>query len=154
MPDTTKSTLLMTCQVIAEVNGRQQRARALVDTGSTISLVTSRLANSLRVRKNAETTTITGIESTQAPTSHHSTDIILRSAVNGQVIVHAAVLSTITTDLPTQHLPAVRKLPFLKELDLADPQFDRPGRIDLFLGIDVYNAIILTGTLTSPDRSL
>ena len=68
--------------------------------------------------------------------------------------MHAAVVNTITTDLPTQHLPAVRKLPFLEELDLADPQFDRPRRIDLLLGIDVYNAIMLTGALTSPDRSL
>ena len=42
----------------------------------------------------------------------------------------------------------------MSNLALADPEFGRPGRIDLLLGIDVYASVILqgrwSGTLGSP----
>ena len=33
----------MTCQLMAEANGHKQKGRALIDTGSSVSYITSRL---------------------------------------------------------------------------------------------------------------
>ena len=43
------------------VGTHQQRARALLDPGATISLITSRLANSLRVRSSTDISGLTGM---------------------------------------------------------------------------------------------
>ena len=55
-----------------------------------------------------------------------------------QVNVQAAVVSTVTNDLPAQEISPVDELPHLMGLGLADPSFHTPGRIDILLGADVY----------------
>ena len=52
-----------------------------------------------------------------------------------------AIVDKITVDLPTQ--PAVTNdIPILKTLQLADPQFDRPCKIDMLIGMDVYQNVV------------
>ena len=52
------TTLLMTCELLVDVQGCRQNARALIDTGSSISFITCRLANSLQAKKIPRTTTL------------------------------------------------------------------------------------------------
>ena len=54
----------------------------------------------------------------------------------------ALVVDTITGDLTAGVLPSVRQDPYLKGLKLADPNFDKPGRVDLLLGVDVLPRIM------------
>ena len=55
----------------------------------------------------------------------------------------ASVLNKLTADLPFVPAPGVRKLPHLKGLQLADPKFDVPGRIDLVIGSDLLPRVLL-----------
>ena len=53
--------LLMTCQVLVRSpNGNTMKARDLLDTGSTISLLAERVAQSLRLHRTPSNVTITG----------------------------------------------------------------------------------------------
>ena len=52
------------------------------------------------------------------------------------------VVDTITGDLTAQVLPSVQQDPYLKDLMLADPNFDKPGRVDLLLEVDVLPRIM------------
>ena len=55
------------CQVAVASKGRQQKARALLDSGSHMSFMTSRLAQSLKVKKIRDPTRLTGISETEVP---------------------------------------------------------------------------------------
>ena len=41
-------------------------------------------------------------------------------------------------DLPFSHIPLKRELKHLDGIDLADPGFGSPGKIDMIHGIDVF----------------
>ena len=60
-----------------------------------------------------------------------------------QVKVKAALVKTVTNDLPAQEIAPVDQLPHLSGLGLADPSFHTPGRIDILLGADVYPQLML-----------
>ena len=68
--------------------------------------------------------------------------------------MQALVVESITGDLPSGPLPAVQEQPYLQGLKLADPTFDKPGRVDLLLGVDSL-PLLMGGSITySEDRLL
>ena len=71
------TTLLMTCELVVNVQGRGQKARALIDTGSSISFITCRLANSLQAKKIPRTTNIVGIQGQKVSSSQCMVDLNL-----------------------------------------------------------------------------
>ena len=59
--------------------------------------------------------------------------------------LHCMVVDSITGDLPDWQMDGVRGCPELQNIPLADPDFNRPGRIDVLLGMDAYQQVILEG---------
>ena len=142
------------CQVTVESRGRLQKARALRDSGSHMSFVTSRLAQLLKAKKIREPTQLTGISQTEVPQCNFKTEIALVPEKHPSIPLKAVIITKITSDLPGFHLKGVRNQPFLHGLPLADPNFDHPGRIDMLLGSDVLDKVMLPGRRSSDDRAL
>ena len=67
--------------------------------------------------------------------------------------VSAIVVPRVTCDLPVQPIHFDSQWTHLKDLKLADPDFGRPGRIDILLGIDVYTDVLLHGRRSGPPGS-
>ena len=65
--------------------------------------------------------------------------------------IAAVVTDKITGHLPRQSAASVRNLPCLQGVELADPNFDVTGRIDLLLGIDILPQILM---LDNPEKSM
>ena len=131
----------------------QRKARAQLDPGATISLVTSRLVQSLKCKLIPCHTEISGIGGDTRST--HQAKLELSSAIStgGETIkVLAHVVSRITDGYSPQDLTTVKQMPFLQGLPLADPEFDRSGRIDLLLGISACNECSLDEVVSSPNR--
>ena len=62
---------------------------------------------------------------------------------------HAAhVMPRVTCDLPLHQATGVRQLPHISGLKLADPRFDKPGRIDILIGGKRLGKVILPQCLT------
>ena len=55
------------------------------------------------------------------------------------------VVPKVTCDLPFSPIPFKAEWSHLSDLELADPGFGRPGRIDILLGIDVFVVVLLHG---------
>ena len=55
-----------------------------------------------------------------------------------------------TCDLPFSPIPLKREWNHLDGIDLADPGFGRPGKIDVLLGIDVFVDVVLHGQRSGP----
>ena len=63
------------------------------------------------------------------------------------------MLSIVTTDLPTQPVAYDQRWKHLTGLRLADPDFGKPGRIDILLGADVFNQSVCLGQRYGPAGS-
>ena len=142
------------CQVTVASKGRQQKARALLDSGSHMSFMTSRLAQSLKVKKIRDPTRLTGISETEVPDCLFKAELSLLPNGYFPITLQAVIIPKITGDLPGFHLNRVRNLPFLQGLPLADPNLDHPGRIDLLFGLDIIDDIVLPGRRSSDDCKL
>ena len=64
--------------------------------------------------------------------------------------VELYVLKKVTNDLPLHPIPLALKWDHLFDLELADPEFRTPARIDLILGADVFASILRDGSRTGP----
>ena len=107
--------------------------------------MTSRLAQSLKVKKIRVPTRITGISETDVPDGTYKAEFSLLPKGHFPISMKAAIISKITGDLLGSYLMGVRNLPFLQGLSLANPNFDHHGRIDLLFGTDVIDDIMLPG---------
>ncbi len=76
--------------------------------------------------------------------SSHSSHVFLSTAEDATpLFLKVFVLPKVTGNMPAQIPPSLRHLPHLQNLPLADPQFDQPGKIDLLIGNDALQEIIM-----------
>ncbi len=145
-----------TALATVQADGCQRKARVLMDSGSGITLITSRLANSLKVRKKPTIQHITGLSGIKCFTSKHVVTCVLKSATQSggeEVKVVAHVVDKITSDYALQDLSNVRSLPFLKGKPLADPEFGKSGHVDMLLSMADSNRCTYDHSESTPDRS-
>ncbi len=148
MPATALSTV--------SVLGRKCKARVLMDAGSGITLISSRLAQSLKAKKQHRIHEITGLNGTKCVTSKYVVNCTLSSAreTGGEeVSIQAHVVNQITSDYGPQDLSGIRALPFLEGKQLADPEFGQSGQINLLLSIADSNRCLYDQSESTPDRS-
>ena len=136
--------LLMTCRVLIDSpDGSTVEARALLDSASFVS---ERLAQTLSLPRSRQSTKISGI----AGLSHGSPlqsiaslKVSSKQSPHKKMEVSAIVVPRVTCDLPLRPVTFDPSWTHLDDLPLADPDFGRPGKIDLLLGIDVFIETIL-----------
>lgn len=138
-----KTILLPTAMVkIVNAEGTHIWARALLDGGSQINIITERLVQRLRVPKKNEHHRLGGIGMAQH-TSQHSVHIAIHShCTTFKASWKFHVLKEVTWDQPSHAVdPEGLNLP--KGVTLADPHFYEPGPIDLLIGREGYNDLLL-----------
>lgn len=142
----TDEVLLATAVVqIQASTGNGLLARALIDQGSQISLITESLANQLKLKRNPVTAVINGIGMSAAHAlSETKFTINAHFQTKANVLVHALVLKSLTAFLPSSQL-AGGSWDHVQELVLADPKFGEPDKVDILLGAGVYSEIMMDG---------
>ena len=147
-----QASLTMTSQVmLSGPSGNKLVVRALLDSGSTVSLISSKAANTLKLPKTTTHLTFSGVQDSHSSHSHSLVTVCLSPLPESQheFNISAAVVPKVTCDLPLQGAEGVRDLPHLKGLQLTDPTIYLPDRIDLLLGEN-----ILTQLFVPPDISI
>ena len=141
--------LLMTCRVMVHgPDGSSVESRALLDSASSASFVSERLAQCLCLPRSCQNTKIVGIAGISHGSSSHSVTKIIVSPVcnpSRQIHVSAVILPRVTCDLPIQSVPFKSEWTHLSDLTLADPNFSQPDCIDLLLEIDVFVQVVRHG---------
>ena len=128
-------TIFRTAIVTMSYGAYRKKVRAVLDTGSALCLVTSQLVNSLKAKKMPAETWITGIVGTS--NCKHQVNLKLESAhqKGGAVIpITATVWDRLHLDPTPRGVVSLKDRPFLKGLQLADPEFQSDQGIDLLLG--------------------
>lgn len=140
------STLLATAWIrVSLPEGRYSIFRAMLDQGSAITLVTERLAQRLRLKRQQNVVAISGI-SGAAVSARHSVQIKVaaRDGKGPSHSVSALVLRTLTTYVPPPSFH-LNSLPHLRGLNLADNNPTSTDSIDILIGADLYGCILLSG---------
>lgn len=151
-----KQVLLATALVNAESrNGSHQVLRALLDQGSQGNFVTESTANDLKLKRTPIQGKISGVGGDKSLVSKAivTLNIKSRSNPNNCFTVQAYVLKSITSFLPNRKL-AQLDFAALEGIELADPEYNRPNKIDLLLGAEVYSQVLQEGIRKVPNGSL
>ena len=125
-------------------DGTELHARALIDSGASISLVTQRVAQMLVLPLRPTKLRLSVVQGeVTRPLKHRATLHLAPLHYKGlKLKCKPYVAPTVTADLPPGLVPSVTNLPHLAGLPLADPSYNLPGRIDILLGSDMAPAIL------------
>ena len=143
--------LLMTCQILVETPQGTVKARALLDSASSASFVSERLAQTLQLQRLSQSAKICGIANLNSDTrAFPITKFEVRSLHSNRSLRHkhnvnAVIVPRVTCDLPVHTLPFHKEWKHLEGWKLADPKFGRPGRIHILLGVDIFVNVIRQG---------
>ncbi|XP_011883953.1 PREDICTED: uncharacterized protein LOC105571092 [Vollenhovia emeryi] len=139
--------LLATAQVVLiSENGRITKVRALIDQGSEISIITERVVQRLQLPRSPSSLSLIGIGAQKSNKTRGLTSFTLKPHFDSNIeyLVSAHILPKLTSSIPSTQLDKT-SWPHLSELKLADPEFAKPGSIDLILGADIYGQILEEG---------
>ena len=110
---------------------RKLKARALLDSRASISLITQQLALQLRLKKHRIITTLSEVQDITAGISKYSTSFLVTTISSPNEDLHAIACSNRTKgfDRPS-HTDHKEALPwnFLHDITLEDSNFALPGR--------------------------
>ena len=110
-----------------------------------------RIAKHLRLSRSKTNTMVEGVGGTTTPTRGSVWFQVSGVEEDAEKIgVEAYVHKKITKDLPLHHIPLALKWNNISDLELADPEFRTPARIDLLLGAEVFGSILRDGRRTGP----
>lgn len=117
--------------------------RALIDPCSEDNFILASTVNTLNLKKYYEPSNIEVVGNSSSADCSHRVNVIVRS-LDGRFYtkISAGIVETLTSDLPSIAMPS-EAFGFLSNLSIADPGFNRPGRIELLLGIGFYTRIRL-----------
>ena len=148
------NSLLMTFWVLVHApNGSVMKVRALLDSASFISERLTHLMEFPRTHQNLQ---ISGVAGLSHATPSHSIVQFAISPVSSPADksrVSAIVVPRVTCDLPVKPVTPQLSCNHISDIALADPDFGRPSRIDLLLGVDIFVASLLHGRRLGPHGS-
>ncbi|XP_059222203.1 uncharacterized protein LOC131996641 [Stomoxys calcitrans] len=149
-----QETVLPTALVNIEHLGTLFAIRVFVDQGSQESFISSRIVRQLSIPTKKSLTRISGLGGTVLENSSKLCDVTLQSRKSDFKLRTSAIvisnLKHLMPGAPTQ----ISDWSALNRLELADPNFFKPGPIDMLLGSDILPYIIKSGVQKNVSGSL
>ena len=134
--------LLATAKVqITANNGQTCEARALLDAGSQVNLVTQKLVNKLSLSTTKSQLSIEGV-GLKTGSSKARVNIGL-AARDGEFStrLEAFVISQIISNQPSRDLD-IKNWQIPTDISLADPEFFKSDKIDVLIGAEFYHSLL------------
>ena len=127
-------------------NGVSYTIRALLDQGSQASFVTEHTVQSLGLQKKPTNGLITGININSKLSINSVVEVKIQSRVNPsfELVVKAYVLKSITSLLPVRET-VYQDWAQVNDIQLADPRYHQPDKVDMLLGAEVYSQVLKNG---------
>ncbi|XP_041984082.1 uncharacterized protein LOC121736763 [Aricia agestis] len=147
--------MLPTALVKVNTENSSTTLKALLDQGSQASIVTERMAEILSLQRIPVEGAVTGVggEDQNVAIKEMVEFNIQSTASDFNCNVQAYVLSDLPST-PAVEVTHIVDWPELSSLKLADPRFDKPGKIDVILGAEIYGRILRYGILRDTSYNL
>ena len=142
MPDALMTTTQL---LLIGPKGEELKARALIDSGAGLSLVSRRVAQILNLPLESATLHLSAVQGEPSKPVKHVTSLHISPLQNRQkkILCKPAVTQMVISDLPPEPIHPIGDLPHIMGLQLADPDYHCPGRIDILLGADMAPKIMV-----------
>ena len=135
---TSEEVFHQTTIVSINVHGETILLRALLDSASQNNLITESAVQRLQLKKKSSNTKIFGLGGT-VQDNKCRVDLLISSRNRSSIVnISASVLTKTTDNLPSRFIDTSQW-----ELELADPDFNKPSSIDLLIGASHYEDIII-----------
>ncbi|XP_015378292.1 PREDICTED: uncharacterized protein LOC107172516 [Diuraphis noxia] len=127
---------------VRDTVGNGQTVRALIDSASQISAITSACCNRLGLKPSHWTVPVTGLSGQKVPDVQGIVQLTIQPRGNPIPFINVKpwVLTAITSDMPARKLPAQVRAR-CNHLTLAGPTFDKPAPVDMLIGADIFPQI-------------
>ena len=138
--------LMTTAQVLLRgPRGQEVKARALIDSGASLSLLSHKIAQTLGLPLQPSNLKLTGVQGSNSKPVKFFTDLTISPLLNREKTIHCkpAVVQVVTANLPPEKVEPVTEMPHIMGLHLADDQYNIPNKIDILLGADVSHKIFI-----------
>ncbi|XP_063543228.1 uncharacterized protein LOC134751714 [Cydia strobilella] len=128
--------------------------RALIDPGSEVSFITSATVQLLGLKQTPAKVTVTGLRGQLITVLKSTVQVTIapRSDTSSAIEVTAYVVDKVTSNQPSAKV-SITSWPELQSVELADPEYHTPNKIDMLLGAKVYARIIQPGLFKSPQET-
>ncbi|XP_055604469.1 uncharacterized protein LOC129752723 [Uranotaenia lowii] len=137
--------------MLADSSGNTVLARALLDNGSQICLMTEKLSQKLKFERFRENLLVKGVGgSTNVAKESVLARIVSCTSSFTSAERNFFVLPQITLDLPQRNIDVnTWKLP--SSISLADPDFNKSGPVDLVIGVSAFYEMLLPNQMRIND---
>ena len=135
--------VLGTAQVpVHNSEGELVYGRALLDSGSHLNFISHTFASNLGINRVATSRAVRTVGTAQPYATRASVVFTLALADGSRLKVCAHILPQVTGVLPPQKIVFNTSLSPIRG-DLADSKFNQPGEIDLLIGCEIYEELML-----------
>lgn len=139
-----KHVFLSTAVVLVEdKRGMPQPCRVLLDNGAQSNFMTENFAQSLRLKRNSVSVTVTGLNQEPIAIKHAVSAKVLSRVKNYTETMECLVVPAIAGNVPNQKIP--RPEMEVDEEKLADPYFNVPAKIDMLIGAEYFLELLQEG---------
>ncbi|GAB0092550.1 uncharacterized protein DMENIID0001_075520 [Sergentomyia squamirostris] len=126
---------------VIDQDGEKHACRALLDSGSQPNFITRNIINKIRAPTYIKSNhIIAGIGNQESAVTKAAKLTINSRDHTFATTCEFLVMDKITDNQPNRNLSCVLKTP--QSISLADPDFSKPGRIDMLLGVDIFTQVI------------
>ena len=139
------------CVTIKDYQDNWVPCRVLLDNGSQSNFITSELHKTLNLPSTHIQSTIVGINQTSMGLNRKTEVIIRSSNERFQTRVDCLIIPKITENLPTIPFDA-SCLNIPSNIKLADPNFNKEGRIDILVGAGIFWNLLCVGQIKLGNR--
>lgn len=127
-------------------SGEYSLARALLDSGSQINFITEELAQRLNLRKEEKSLDLIGIGKLNTTVSKKLHAVVKSRLNDHSFSADYWVMSSISAYQPDHAISTANwKIP--RNIELADPCFYKPQKIDLLLGAEAFFELLSVGQI-------
>ncbi|KAH8417437.1 hypothetical protein KR222_007157, partial [Zaprionus bogoriensis] len=121
--------------------------RALLDSGSQLHIVTSRLAHQLQLPRQRSTAAVAGIGDSRFVSAGFSVSINLKSLASDYSVNISALVAPTITDNPPNLTVCSEGLRIPANIKLADPEFYKSQNVDLLIGASLFFDLLCVGQI-------
>jgi hypothetical protein len=138
--------VLATAKVtILDFDGVPRVWHTLLDSGSQSTFVSEKLLRELGFLREPDETYVSGLGDGKSQKVNGKVSLILQTrSGHGVIEVEALILQKVTGFLPSKEID-ISSFAHIQDVDSADTTFHIPQQVDMLLGTDVYNKIVLSG---------
>ncbi|XP_030753971.1 uncharacterized protein LOC115880817 [Sitophilus oryzae] len=147
-PSIPESQVLLSTALIKvlDIHGKYHTARVLLDAGSQSSFITTSLCDILQLEKIHIDIKVGGFNQSISNINSKCQVNVSSNQNKYRTVISCLVISNITGSLPNFKVD-VSKLSIPPNIRLADPGYDKPDRIDMLLGADLFWDLICVGQI-------